>query len=228
MEFAPGLHVHASGALWVAAARAVLVADTHLGYAWAQRRRGDLGPLVDGGTREKLESLAEELQPREFVLLGDIVHAPQPLPEEQQFVEETLASLASRATLTVVRGNHDRAFARDYAHLSIPLVEQWTGSGVLALHGDRLPDDAQGQFVVLGHVHPVVLIHDSAGASRRVPVFVIGKCGAVLPAFSPFSTGFVVNGGMPPEVRQVLGPERLVAIAATGRRLVRLAPAALA
>ena len=47
MTLLPGLAAHPSGALWIPESRTLLVADLHLGYGWAQRRRGELGPLAD-------------------------------------------------------------------------------------------------------------------------------------------------------------------------------------
>jgi metallophosphoesterase superfamily enzyme len=210
----------------------LLLADTHLGYAWAQRRRGELGPLVDGGARARLEALLAELAPRELVLAGDVVHAPNPHPEERSIVEDTLRHLMARTRLTIVRGNHDRAFLRDYAGLSLAVDEHWRGHGVVALHGDRLPERREPEmFYAAGHIHPVLLIHDNAGASRRIPVFVAGRYGVLLPAFSPFSAGCLVNDGLPPEMRRLIaGRSRLRLFAATGRRIVplgSLAPAVL-
>jgi uncharacterized protein len=223
LEFRPGLVAHASGALWVPAVRALLVADTHLGYAWAQRRRGELGPLIEGGARERLEAVVTEFAPAQVVLVGDVVHAPRPSDQERAVVEATLVSLLARTRVVFVRGNHDRAFAQDYHGLGLEVVEQWREAGVCALHGDRLPEDpCADSFFALGHVHPAVTVHDAAGAGRRIPVFVVGERGVVLPAFSPFAAGFRVNYGVPPEVGRFLGQGTPVAIAATGTRVMRL------
>ncbi|MDQ2711820.1 MAG: hypothetical protein M3Y24_06225, partial [Acidobacteriota bacterium] len=73
----PGLEAHSSSALWLPQSRTAIIADVHLGYSWAQRRRGELGPLADFRTREKLLTLFSALQPSHAVLLGDLVHAPR-------------------------------------------------------------------------------------------------------------------------------------------------------
>src|SRR5947208_13270131 len=104
----PGLQAHASGALWLPDSQTVVIADLHLGYSWAQRRRGELGPLADERTREKLMAVRDQIQPRRFVFVGDIVHAPRPCAQERAWIEDVLAEIASSAEIVAVRGNHDR------------------------------------------------------------------------------------------------------------------------
>jgi hypothetical protein len=222
LEIAPGRVAHASGALWLPEIRAVLIADAHLGYGWAQRRRGELGPLRDDLARAKLDALVDELAPREIVFLGDVVHAPRPGADERALIEDTLSSLAERLQLTLVRGNHDRAFQRDFAGLGIPLAGEWSGGGVVALHGDR-PHEQGGAGAVFGHLHPSLTIEDAAGARQRVPVFLVGSDAIVLPAFSPFAAGIDLARPVPRAAARLL-PAQPHGYAATGKRVVPLGP----
>jgi putative SbcD/Mre11-related phosphoesterase len=222
IEIARGVLAHAGRALVLREQRTLLVADVHLGYGWAQRRRGQLGPVQDGGVAEKLQGLVSEVSAALLVFLGDIVHAPKPSPEERRMVEQTLQSLADRVEIIVVRGNHDRAFARDYASLGIRVVEQWQGAGLIAIHGDRLPADRTTQRVAIGHLHPAIGIRDNAGAIHRIPAFLVGQRAFVLPAFSPLAAGFDVSEGIPPAIRQLCGPGGIEVIAATGHRAVKI------
>lgn len=225
VEIAPGHHAHASGALWISESRTVVIADAHLGYGWALRRRGQLGPVVDEVARDKVRAAIDELQPANIVFLGDIVHAPRPDPRERELVESTLRALSQQAKVVIVLGNHDRGFARDFPGLGIELAAQWVAEGLIGLHGDKPAGVSGGKFLV-GHLHPALSVRDDAGASQRIPVFLIGAAAYVLPAFSPFAAGFAVNARLPMEVRQVLGPGEIDVIAATGKRVVRLGPLA--
>ncbi|MCX6598396.1 MAG: metallophosphoesterase [Acidobacteria bacterium] len=198
------LWAHPSGALYIPERETALIADLHLGYAWAQRRRGELGPLDDGGLLNKLRETLESLRPECVVLLGDIYHAPSPSSAERSLVEQALALITGQ--LIVVRGNHDRAIARDFGLSALPA---WEAPGLLAVHGDQLPQT--DRFLIMGHLHPVVNIRDAAGASRRVPVFQVKKTVCCLPAFSPFAAGVAVRGGQ--------------LYAATGKRVVPLSGA---
>jgi len=195
------LFAHPSGALYIPEEETALFADLHLGYAWAQRRRGQLGPVADGGAVEKFLATLAELSPKRVVLLGDVYHAPRPSEAERDQVERALDAV--RGELVIVRGNHDRALLRDFGKAPVP---EWRAGGIVAVHGDRLPETED--FLVMGHLHPVVKVRDAAGASRRVPVFWVKDRQAVLPAFTPFSSGCPVRGGS--------------IVAATGTRVVPL------
>jgi DNA ligase-associated metallophosphoesterase len=197
VELAPGRIAHASGALWLPDAKTVVVADVHLGFGWALRRRGQLGPVEDDATRAKLLALTAELRPETIVFLGDLVHAPRPAQAERDAITRTLQALEAR--LVVVLGNHDRGFTRDFSHLRADCCDEWHGPGLVAVHGDReLP---QAEHVVCGHLHPALSVFDDAGSGRKMPAFVAGRRVTLLPAFSPFAAGFDVRAGLPFEMR---------------------------
>jgi uncharacterized protein len=215
------LEVHATGAVWLDGLRTVLLADVHLGYGWALRRRGQLGPVEDTNTWPKLESLINELEPEHIVILGDVVHAPRPAPGERELVEQVLGTLAARAELTLVLGNHDRGFVRDFPDLPVRVCQTWATDGILAVHGDRPAAVAERGLTLLGHYHPALGVVDDAGASQRIPVFLSSEKGLVLPAFSPFAAGYDVKKPLPREIRETLG-SGIEVFAATGKRIVAL------
>ena len=221
IELHSGEFAHCSGALWLPQLRTVVMADVHLGYGWALRRRGQLGPVDDVAVQAKLDTVVQELSPHRIVFLGDLVHAPRPAPGERAAIEGTLERLASRAKLTVVLGNHDRGFTRDYPGLPIAVQEHWECEGFLAVHGDKeLP--AGVDRLVMGHIHPAIGVVDHAGASRRLPAFLVTETVVILPAFSPTAAGLDVRGpGLP---KQILGSAEVQVIAISGKRAVRLGP----
>ncbi|MBV8896937.1 MAG: metallophosphoesterase family protein [Acidobacteriaceae bacterium] len=221
----PGLWGHPSGALWIPAMQTAVVADAHLGYSWAQRRRGELGPLADSRTRQKLLTLCDDLAPLRIVFLGDLVHAPRPCAPEREWIEETLRLLSERAELVAVRGNHDREFAREFRSLPVRCVESWSAEGLTAAHGDRftfaVPED---HTLLLGHLHPCLSVKDASGAGRKLPLFLATTACIILPAFSPFACGYDLVCGIPDELQTCLGNEEVQAFAATGKRIVALGP----
>jgi len=221
----PGLCAHASGVLWLADPKTAMIADAHLGYSWAQRRRGELGPLVDFRARDKLFRVCDELQPETLVFVGDLVHAPRPCSPEREWIEETLTQLSGRAEIIAVRGNHDRAFAREFGHLNLKSVEVWSHGSVTAVHGDRFAVAwPENHTLVLGHLHPCLGVKDASGATRKLPVFLVNPGCIVLPAFSPFARGYDVICGLPDELQCCFRNAPVEAYAATGSRLVCLGP----
>lgn len=205
---------HASGALWLPDLATAILADLHLGYAWAQRRRGELGPLAGGGASARLRRAIEELRPQRVVLLGDLYHAPRPSPAERRMVDEALSLVTGE--LVLVRGNHDRKLERDFAKAA---VTEWRAPGIVATHGDTIPETQD--LLILGHFHPVAKLRDAAGVWRRYPVFVLGSRVCLLPALSDFSVGTLwqdvpVDVGSRPRIF-ALTPSRVVEIAAPRR-----------
>lgn len=214
VDLGDGRHAHASGALWLPEFKAAVLADVHLGYGWALRRRGQLGPVSDAGVERKLAAVVEELKPETVVFLGDLVHAPRPSAGEREVVQRAVGMLKAR--VVVVLGNHDRGFTRDYPNLPVEVCQEWRPDGLIAVHGDRpLP---AGHHVIAGHIHPALGIFDDAGACRKMPVFVAGKDVTLLPAFSTTATGFDIRAGLPFR----MGDPKIVA--ASGKRAVMLGP----
>jgi uncharacterized protein len=222
-EVGTGRFAHASGALWIPASRTVFIADIHLGYTWAMRRRRQLGPMTDGGLREKLISVVTELSPVAIVLLGDIVHAPKPGEAERRIVENTLRDLAALTHIFAVRGNHDRAFARDFENLGMEIADRWEDEHIVAIHGDQ-PFERDARHVLMGHIHPAVCVVDHAGASQRVPVFLASEHVTVLPAFSPFAAGVNVRDGLPPPLDAMIHEDDISVFASSGKRVIRVGP----
>ncbi len=226
MTLLPGLAAHPSGALWIPESRTLLVADLHLGYGWAQRRRGELGPLADAAAKEKLLPVIAELDPLVLVFLGDLVHAPRPCQPEREWIENLLAEIAARSQIIAVRGNHDRAFAREFGHLKLTTAETWSAPGLLALHGDRLAQTPipENTTLIMGHLHPSLSLRDASGANQKIPLFLATPHCVVLPAFSPFARGFNVADGLPPDLAACFRASRIEAFAATGTRVAALGP----
>jgi len=219
-ELRGGLFAHASGAAWLEQGRTLLVADPHLGYAWAQRRRGELGPVSTGGVEAKLFAAVDELRPGRIVVLGDLVHAPRPSPGEFAHISETLHQLRQRAELVLVAGNHDRGLARDFG---LTPESEWVEGEFLAAHGDRLPAGRDRHHCLYGHWHPTLTGKDAAGASRRYLAFLHTAQATVLPAFSPFSRGLDVRKPWPSGLGEALG-EGPVQVAASSGGLVGILP----
>jgi len=221
IELRPGILADCTGALYLEDSAALLVADAHLGYAWAQRRRGELGPLTDGGVLSRLNSAIDRWKPKQLVFLGDVVHLGCPGAEERKAIELVLGEVAARASVTVVLGNHDRRFVSDFGHLPVETTLRWNDRTVLAVHGDREWPDTP-HLLLMGHLHPVVRLADAAGVRQRLPVFLIANRALVLPAFSPFAAGFDLAKALPAGWRRLFGKQRVELAAATGRQVRHL------
>ena len=207
------IELHPSGALWLPEQGAALIADLHLGFAWAQRRRGELWPLTDAGAKEELDALCRDLNPQTLVLVGDIIHAPNPSPEEAQLIA---ATLNIKPQIIYVAGNHDRG--QNYQ-------SEWRTTGIRAIHGDQLPAGPEpGTLTVVGHFHPVMKLRDAAQIKRRHRAFLHGNGLLVLPAFSPFASGTDMRDDMPTELQTYFGENEVEVTLTSGQKLLPLGP----
>jgi hypothetical protein len=162
-----------------------VIADLHLGYGQARRRRGDAVPVTGlDDLRRAVAALRARHGLRRLVIAGDLCEDSSGLP----LLPDLLSALQElRVELVgVVPGNHDRGLAE--SGVPLPLrpdgvpVGQW-----LVVHGDG---DLPQCPVVLGHFHPCL----RWGARLAAPCYLVGQRRIVLPAFSPDAAGVNVLG----------------------------------
>jgi DNA ligase-associated metallophosphoesterase len=179
--------LRASGALWLDAERALVVADLHLEKGSAYAARGQMLPPYD--TRDTLKRLAAEvalLSPATVVLLGDTFHDRR---SEERLAEddaEDLRELARGRTLIWVIGNHDadgpRALPGDVA-------DELRLCGLTLRHEPRAglqPGELSG------HLHPAARVRATRGSVRR-RCFITDSERAILPAFGAYAGGLNVR-----------------------------------
>jgi len=188
------LRLHADRALSWPARRRLLVADVHLGKDDAFRAAGIALPA--GGTRHDLDRLAALLAAtgaQELWVLGDLLHGARP---DARWRDDWLRFRAQHAQLHIalVEGNHDRSAAR--ADLGIALHPGQVIDGPFVFrHAPEPPEPpaaagGEPRLAVCGHVHPVVRV---PGLRGRFPAFVRVDGQLVLPAFSAFTGGWLVE-----------------------------------
>lgn len=206
VEIRPGVWLNAAPALFLAAARTLVVADVHWGYAASQRAAGRLLPdWGDGEIEQRLDTLVMRYQPERLVVLGDVVHA-----RAAAFAAETaLARLHQRLPeLVLIAGNHDRGWsARTVPSLTLP--------GYFLHHGDRALTVPAGCIEVIGHHHPAATWSDRAGTRVKLPALVEGPRRIILPAFSPWAGGVSWTEQLQPGERLwLISPRRIFPVAA--------------
>lgn len=179
--------LRASGALWLVAERALIVADLHLEKGSSYAARGQLLPPYD--TRETLARLKAEvdvLSPRIVVLLGDTFHDRRSEDRLADNDVHALRTLAKDRSLVWVVGNHDRDGPRA---LPGERAEELAIQGLTLRHEPRAglsPAEAAG------HLHPAAKVRSARGAVRR-RCFVTDGERIVLPAFGAYTGGLNVR-----------------------------------
>jgi len=193
---ADNIDIFPGGAALLLDGNILVVADMHLGYEASLEQEGLSIPRVQTKKIEDyLLRTIDALAPEKVVVAGDLKHNfSMNLTQEWQDVARFVRALAGRASLDVVRGNHDNYLGSILREHHIPLVRDATYSGVRVVHGHE--GVLTGDMTVMGHLHPSIRLRDSIGASLKDPCFLFDKARRVLvlPALSLVSPGMDVVG----------------------------------
>ncbi|HEY3948064.1 ligase-associated DNA damage response endonuclease PdeM [Phenylobacterium sp.] len=179
--------LRASGALWLAAERALVVADLHLEKGSSYAARGQMLPPYD--TRETLGRLEAEvaaLSPAIVILLGDTFHDRKSEARLAADDATRLRALAGGRTLVWVVGNHDADGPRA---LPGEAADELSLCGLTLRHEPR-PGLQPGE--VSGHLHPAAKVKSFRGTVRR-RCFVTDAERLILPAFGAYAGGLNVR-----------------------------------
>lgn len=171
-----------SGALYLASADTLVVADLHLEKGSSLARRGSMLPPYDTGAT--LASLAEVIghyRPARVIALGDSFHDPRGPERLGETDRGALAALVRRCDWTWVVGNHDPALPES---LGGRVVDE-AALGPITLRHHPQAGAAQE---LAGHLHPVakVVLH---GRGVRARAFLTDGERCVLPAFGAYAGG---------------------------------------
>ncbi len=228
LQLADDLVLDARRAVWLPREQALVVPDVHLGYAWVQRRRGQLLPVgLPDDTLDRLDELRRDYQPRRLIFLGDLVHAACDLEPLRQDLQALERRFGRDLECVLVLGNHDVRLPALLADcgFAMPSV-RWLDMGRFRLvHGhEPAPVDAlepAGRMLIGGHEHPSLELGDGIATRVKCPAFAVAEDTLVVPAFSDWAAGCSLQRG------DYLGPVARLArfhsvVACVGPRLLRL------
>lgn len=201
------LEALASGALWWADLRVLVVSDLHLGKSDRIARLGGslLPPYEVEDTLLRLDAAIAALEPRVVVCLGDSFDdlASADLPEAARLWSARL--MAGRRWVWIT-GNHDPAPVNlGGEHRD----ELWFGALVF-----RHIADPQADAEVSGHYHPKLRL---AGQVRAC--FLADRRRVILPAFGTYTGGLFATD---PVLRGLMGPGALAILTGQKARPVPL------
>ena len=190
----------------------VCVADLHLGIEVQLRRSGFNIPSQAPKMLSALESLSTRAD--RLVILGDVKHRiPGVSYREDREIPPFMTKLGGLyKEIVVVAGNHDGGIAA----VLPDSVRRVSGAGTLVedtgfVHGHVWPSKAvmSGKRIVMGHIHPSVLLVDSIGTKTNEKCWIRAGLDrrrvleryehspdevTVVPAFNPLLTGTPING----------------------------------
>jgi uncharacterized protein len=179
-----------SGAIYLPAHQALLIADAHIGKASSFRQLGV--PVPSGTTNETLSAITRDLVAtgaQHLIFLGDFLHSKHAHASTTQSVVEAWREQHEALAITLVRGNHDDRAGDPPSALKFSIVNEPFSLGVLALcHHPQLIAD---RYVLAGHWHPCISLQGKGRDRLRLPCFWMGDEAThpqgILPAYGSFT-----------------------------------------
>jgi DNA ligase-associated metallophosphoesterase len=177
-------------AAFLRAARALVVADLHVGKSESYRRFGV--PAADGIDEETLVRLsraAMRVSAKVIVVVGDLTHSADGIGEAEL---ARFAEFRERCSLPMrlVEGNHDRGVRTLPSEWCVDRVGDDFELGGIRFRHEPPATPIGDAWTFSGHLHPMLSI---AKGTRWVetPAFVVDHVARtlVLPAFSRFTRG---------------------------------------
>jgi uncharacterized protein len=185
IEVAEGIRVTGEGMAWLPEQHAIVVADIHIGYDLAARRRGGyLPPVLSGATiGDRIATIARRYEAGLVVVAGDLRHSTRDVDAlEREEVVAFANAVRQHVSLEIVLGNHDAGDAiagTSQAALRLGQVD--------IVHAP--PRTEADRLTVCGHLHPRVTVRDETGASARYPCALVSATTIILPAYSEWAGG---------------------------------------
>jgi len=201
------LTLDASGAIYLAGERTLIVSDLHLETGSSHARHGRMLPPYDSAmTLARLAEVAGFYLPRRIVSLGDSFHDPFGPERLAPGDRDALAALCAAAEMVWVTGNHDGACAATFGGT---VCESLAIGGITLRH---MPSAGELKGAeIAGHLHPAARIVVRGRALRR-RAFIGCARRLVMPAFGCLTGGLDVadpafaslwREGAPPRVHMI-------------------------
>ena len=188
------------------------VGDLHLGYEEMLKNQGVMVPFNQVQiVKEELVKVFKNIKEKgeelkKIVLLGDIKHHFSFQKGEKFEVRKIMSFLekyVDRENIILIKGNHEKFELDKRKHHDYYLEDlnggerSKKGDKIAFTHGDRsFPElfDKEVKYLVMGHLHPAVLLEDEQGIKReKYKCHLFGKFKGkktfILPSFFPFIEG---------------------------------------
>lgn len=171
--------------------RTILISDLHIGKISHFRKAGI--PVPQEGSLNnfnRLDEIIVNTNPIHILFVGDLFHSDVN-QEWDQFCNWRKQYPAIK--MDIVLGNHDRLpenFCDNY-QIDIYPTELVTGPFTFSHH----PREAfkGDEYVISGHIHPVISLSGIARQYVTVPCFYFGVQQAILPSFGYFTGGHAIE-----------------------------------
>ena len=181
-------------AIYWAARKILIFSDVHFGKPESFQAMGI--PIPSGAHLEdisRIEKLLELTSPDEVFILGDLIHNKKSWSEDIQKSLNDFFCQHAEVRWHLLLGNHEKGSKPFLDKLPINLIEgDFPAEPFLFSHGHDSGYRKESQFVIQGHIHPVIRLHH--GAIRlRLRCFVLDRDRLTMPSFGSLTGGFEIS-----------------------------------
>jgi len=182
----------------------LVICDLHLGYEEMLLKQGITFPFEQlEQTMSEIEQIVLEIKRnykiKKIILLGDLKHHFNFEIEEKYQIRKLftfLKQFVDEENIILINGNHDKIELDKMKYHDF-----WIEDDVAFFHGDKLFKevlDKKVKTLVIGHVHPSVVIKDKSGIKKeKYKCFLVGKFKRknliIVPSFFHFIEGSELN-----------------------------------
>jgi uncharacterized protein len=184
------LHLLPEKAVFWRAERTLIISDLHIGKIAHFRREGFAVPReAIAKNFNLLDKLILENNAWRILFTGDLFHSD--INHEWEIFSRWRRKYHS-VEMDLIIGNHDRLPEEIYTGLPLRI---WAKSMMLGpvLFTHHPVEPLKDQYIMSGHIHPVVKLYGKANQHFRLPCFYFSKQQAILPSFGYFTGGYQID-----------------------------------
>lgn len=235
MELVPGVEIAGvSPALYIRKYRALIIADTHIGYEDELASKGVFIPRFQlRRVIELLDRLLNDFSVSRLIVAGDLKHSFSGISivEKKELIKFFSYVKPRVEEVIVVRGNHDNYLPLLKKKFEFRFEEHVVLGEYLIVHGHKpIPENVSNSwdYLILGHEHPSITLRDSVGRIGKFPCFLVGEISSIgkafitLPATGAYQTGsritldketyispIIREGALIPKIKPVIVDEEI-------------------
>jgi DNA ligase-associated metallophosphoesterase len=169
----------------------LLISDLHIGKISHFRKSGIPVPMQALNKNfEQLDLLMRKVSPRKLLFLGDLFHS-EINKEWDQFCEWRAGHRST--PMEIVLGNHDRLSMKCYDDAFLSIHKKETSLFPFTFSHHPKETFRRNEFVISGHVHPVIVLEGRANERMRLPCFYFTEQQCILPSFGYFTGGYEIE-----------------------------------
>ena len=188
--------------------KSLILSDLHFGKTGHFRKSGIAVP--QSLYKEDLQRLVNQVQfykPEQLIIVGDLFHSYE---NKELDLFKKWRSDFQFLNILLVKGNHDILHRNWYKNANIYAIENHLNVGIFCfIHdiADACNTSENTLYHISGHMHPCIALKGAGRQRISLPCYLFKEEFAVLPAFSKFTGGAIIDRKPLDKVFAIIGSD---------------------